>query len=69
MHVNTGKVRENLGISLETKRTNPANVFSIADDILIAGFDEQGKDQTFTLEKVFWVCRQENSKLNKDMSF
>ena len=27
------------------------NVFSIADDILIAGFDEQGKDHDATLDK------------------
>ena len=32
------------------------NVFSIADDILIAGFDGQGKDHDETLEKVLWVC-------------
>ena len=42
------------------------NVFSIADDILIAGFDEQGKDHNTTLDKVLRVCRQANVKLNKD---
>ena len=35
------------------------NIFSIADDILIAGFAESGKDHDETLEKVFWVCMQE----------
>ena len=42
------------------------NAFSIADGILIAGFDEQGKYQNETLEKILWVCRQANIKLNKD---
>ena len=41
------------------------NVFGIADDILIAGFDEQDKDYIETLEKVVWVCRQANLKFNK----
>ena len=42
------------------------NVFGIANKNLIAGFDEQGKDNNETLEKVLQVCRQTNSKLNKD---
>ena len=41
------------------------NVFSIANDILIADFDEQGKDHDETLEKVLQVCRLVNLKLNK----
>ena len=42
------------------------NEFSIADDNFIAGFYEQGKDHSDTLEKVLWICRQANLKLNKD---
>ena len=42
------------------------NVYGKADDIFIASCDDQGKDHNETLEKVFWVCRQENFKLNKD---
>ena len=33
------------------------NVFDIADDISISGFEEQGKDYDETLDKVLWVCR------------
>ena len=32
-----------------------SNVFAIADDILIVGFDKQGKDHDKMLEKVLWV--------------
>ena len=42
------------------------NLFGIADDILIAGFDEWGKDHDETLEKVLQLYRQVNLKLNKD---
>ena len=42
------------------------NILSIADDILIEGFDEWGKDHDGTLEKVLQVCRQEIQKLDKD---
>ena len=42
------------------------NVYGIADDILIAGFDEWDKDHDEILEKVPWKCRQANLKLNKD---
>ena len=42
------------------------NEFSIADDILIAGFDKQEKDHNATLDKVLTICRQANMKLNKD---
>ena len=41
------------------------NVFSIADDILVAGFDELGRDHNMVLDKVLRKCRQENLKLNK----
>ena len=40
-------------------------VFSI-DDILIAGFDELGRDHNATLEKVLRICRQANLNFNKD---
>ena len=36
------------------------NAFSNANDILIAGFNEQGKDHDATLDKVLRSCRQEN---------
>ena len=41
------------------------NVFSIADDILIAGYNKQDKDHDETLDKVLRVCKQANLKLNK----
>ena len=45
------------------------NVFGITDDILIAGFDDQGKDHDEILDKVFQVCRQVNLKLNIDKCY
>ena len=42
------------------------NVFGIANDILIAGIDKQGKDHDETSDKVLQVCRQAHLKLNKD---
>ena len=39
--------------------------FGIADDILIEGFDEQGRDQNATLDKVLTIYVQGNLKLNK----
>ena len=41
------------------------NVFSIADDILIAQFDEMCRHHDVTLNKVLRTCRQANLKLNK----
>ena len=41
------------------------NAFSIAGEILIAGFNVQGKDHNETLDKIFRVGRQENVKHNK----
>ena len=35
-----------------------SNVFIIADDILIADFDWQGRDHEKTLENALQVCRQ-----------
>ena len=42
------------------------NVLSIADDILISGFNDQGKDHDITLDKLLWVYQQANMKFNKD---
>ena len=36
------------------------NVFGIAADILIAGFDDQGKDHDAALDKVLRVYSQAN---------
>ena len=37
-----------------------SHVFGTAHDILIAGFDEQGKDNNETLDKVLRICRKLN---------
>ena len=42
------------------------NVCGIADDILIAGFIDQGKDTNTKLDKVLKIYRQANLKPNKD---
>ena len=42
------------------------NVFSIADDILIAGFSDMIRDHDAMLNKVLRKCRKANLKLNKD---
>ena len=42
------------------------NVFSIVDDILVAGYEADGKDHEGTLQKVLKTCRQVNLKLTKD---
>ena len=41
-------------------------IFSIADDILIAGFDKHDRDYNTTLDKALRIYRQVNMKLNKD---
>ena len=33
------------------------NVFSIADDILVVGYDRDDKDHNGTLQRVLQVCR------------
>ena len=43
-----------------------ANVFGIADDILIAGFDVCGSDHDEKLEQVLYRCIQVNLRLNKE---
>ena len=45
------------------------NVFGIADEILIAGFSDLGRDHDATLAKVLRICRKANLKLNKDKYF
>ena len=42
------------------------NVFGIAYDILVVGYEGDGKDQDQTLQKVLKTCKQVNLKLNKD---
>ena len=42
------------------------NVFSIADDILVVGYEDDGKDYDKTLWMVLQICSQLNLKLNKD---
>ena len=42
------------------------NVFGITDDILVVGFDRDGKDHDVTLQRVLEVCRQVNLKLHKE---
>ena len=42
------------------------NVFSTTDYILIAGFDELGREHHTPSEKVPRICRQATLKLNKD---
>ena len=44
---------------------NVPNVFVIADDILVVGFDIYGKDHDDTLQKILQICRQVNLILNK----
>ena len=41
------------------------NVFDIADDILTACFNEEGRNHDVTLDEVLRICRQVNLKLNK----
>ena len=42
------------------------NVFGIADDILVVGYDSDGKDHDKTLWQVIQICRNVNLKFNKD---
>ena len=41
------------------------NVFDIADDILIVGYNVDGKDHDRTLKQVMQICHYENVTLNK----
>ena len=42
------------------------NVFAIANDILVVGYDSDGKDHNETIWQVLQICRHVNLKLNKD---
>ena len=42
------------------------NVFGIADEILISGFNELGRHHYAILEKSLRICRQATLKLNRD---
>ena len=39
------------------------SVFSIVDDILIVGYDQDGTDQDTTVHRVLHICRKENLKI------
>ena len=43
-----------------------SNVFGIADDILVAGYEADSRDHDETVQRVLQRCRQVNLKLNKD---
>ena len=43
-----------------------SNVFSIANDIPITGFNELGREQNTTLDKGLRICREANLKCNKN---
>ena len=38
------------------------NVFGIADDILVVGYEADGKDHDKILQRVLKMCRQVNQK-------
>ena len=42
------------------------NVFSITDDILVVGYENDGRDHDETVQKVLQRYRKVNLKLNKD---
>ena len=42
-------------------------VFSNADDILVVGYEDDGRDHDEMVQKVLKTCRKVNLKLNKDM--
>ena len=44
---------------------DPLNVYGFENDILIVGYDADGRDCGRTLRQVMQICYQENSKLNK----
>ena len=41
-------------------------MFGIADDIIIVGFNDMGRDHDATLSKVLKICKQANPNLNKN---
>ena len=42
------------------------NAFGIADDILIAGSGELGRDHDEAVDKVLEICRKDNLRPNKE---
>ena len=42
------------------------NVFAIADDILVTGYNKDGTDHDAAVHKVLMQCKEVNLKLNKD---
>ena len=42
------------------------NIFGIADDILVIGYDEDGTDHAKAVYNMLRQCREVNLKLNKD---
>ena len=42
------------------------NMFVIADDILVVGYNGDGRDHNETVQKVLQRCSRVNLKLNKD---
>ena len=42
------------------------NIFGIADDILVIGYDEDGTDHDKAVYNMLRQCREVNLKLNKD---
>ena len=42
------------------------NVFGIADDILVIGYNDDGPDQDAMVHKVLQRCEEVNFKLNKE---
>ena len=45
------------------------NVFGIADDILMIGYDKDGADHDKAVYRVLKQCQDVNLKLNKEISF
>ena len=41
-------------------------VFGIAYDILVAGYEADGRENNETVQRVLQRCRQDNLKINKD---
>ena len=42
------------------------NVFGITDDILVVGYEDDGRDHDEAVQKVLQRCRKDKLKLNKD---
>ena len=52
-------------MKIEELLSSVPDVFSTTEDILIVGFNEQGKDHDAALDKVLSACRQANLTLNE----